>query len=349
MKKIIILFLIILFYPQISFTEDETYLYQVDNCEKKNKKMGELAWKQCVDKIHYSSDYKSFSGSANFIYEKDKPVELFEIIPKDSSKTKKKTKEVNSPDDKIGYFKAEIQNYNENFLISKIENVEIRIPGKDNILVSTDFIWVWPSDNKDKCSIFWHLNPTGGCLIFDLTEFNLKRSDVEGKKWTWGSGKTYGVNIIKPPNSFFSTKTRLSDIEKCINRNTRQKYSGFKNEFERACKYALATELESRFVKQERDLLYKLNIDGKPENYFRYKILNDISNDFKITRFEININYKGKDCKGNYWFKEKVDIEPGSSFNSEKKIEENFFIYSNTPCKEVSSLKADLKMWGFYY
>ena len=85
MKKIIIFFLVILFYPQISFGEEETYLSQVDNCEKKNKKMGELAWKQCVDKIHYSSDYKTFSGSANFIYEKDKPGELnlLEILPKD--------------------------------------------------------------------------------------------------------------------------------------------------------------------------------------------------------------------------------------------------------------------------
>ena len=169
MKKIIILFLIILFYPQISFTEDETYLYQVDNCEKKNKKMGELAWKQCVDKIHYS-DYKSFSGSANFIYEKDKPeLKLFEIFPKNNSKTKKKTKEVNSPDDKIAYFKAGIQNYNENFLITKIENIEIEIPGKDKILVSSDFIKVWPSDSKAKCSLFLEFNPAG-CLIFDLTD-----------------------------------------------------------------------------------------------------------------------------------------------------------------------------------
>ena len=324
MKKIIIFFLVILFYPQISFGEEETYLSQVDNCEKKNKKMGELAWKQCVDKIHYKNSLYGYSGSASFVYEKDKlgELKLLEIFPKNNSKTKKKTKEVNSPDDKIAYFKAGIQNYNENFLITKIENIEIEIPGKDKILVSSDFIKVWPSDSKAKCSLFLEFNPAG-CLIIDLTPFDLKRSDIEGKNWSWYTGQTYGVKIIKPQNSFFSTKTRLSDIEKCINRNTRQKYSGLKNEFERACKYALASELESRLVKHE-EIFYKLNTDGKPENYFRYKILNDISNDFKITRFEIDINYKGKDCKGNYWFKEKVDIEPGSNFNSEKKIEENF-------------------------
>ena len=107
--------------------------------------------------------------------------------------------------------------------------------------------------------------------------------------------------------------------------------------------------MENRLVKYERDLYYSLDKDGKPENYFRYKILNDISNDFKITRFEIDIDYKGKDCKGTYYLREKEDIEPGSSFNSEKKIEEEFFIYTNTPCKKAESLKSDLKIWGFYY
>ena len=96
-------FLIILFYPQISFGEEETYLSQLITVRRKIED-GRVSLETMLIN-HYKNSLYGYSGSASFVYEKDKPEsKLLEIFPKNNSKTKKKTKEVNNPDDKIAYF-----------------------------------------------------------------------------------------------------------------------------------------------------------------------------------------------------------------------------------------------------
>jgi hypothetical protein len=64
MKKVLTILFIILFCPQVSLSANETsYLHQVDSCERKNKKMGELAWKQCASKLQFENILNSYKAA----------------------------------------------------------------------------------------------------------------------------------------------------------------------------------------------------------------------------------------------------------------------------------------------
>ena len=102
MNKVLTILFIILFCPQVSLGANETsYLHLVDSCEKKNKKMGELAWKQCASKHQFENLLNSYKGGATFIKENNK----------------------------VKYFRIKISNENYNFIITQIKDIVIDIPG----------------------------------------------------------------------------------------------------------------------------------------------------------------------------------------------------------------------------
>ena len=323
MKKILTLLLVILFCPQVSLAaKEDSYLHQVDSCEKKNKKMGELAWKQCANKFQFEYLFNTSKGGATFIKENNK----------------------------VKYFRVKISNENYNFLITQIKDIEINIPGFSKIMIDSEILDIWPK-SYSKCEAS---SPNGlesyigpGCIFFDLSSYGLTANDVDDKEWSWSIGKVLGVKVIEKKDTLFKSKTRIADIKKCVNRHI-QRHRMHRYIIKEACTFVLAEKLDSSKVKVNRALFYSTD-SGKEINTLNGKIKNDISNDFLITQFALMTSYNGDKCGGKFRIFEKVNLKPGDTFNINEVVPEEGWLNKTIPCKKIKSISTELDVWGFYY
>lgn len=351
MKKILILFFLFLFNTPVFSLENPSYLFEIDNCEKRNKKMGDLAWKQCAAKIQYYNIFKTATGGARFIYEGEANL----ILSLDSNSSK-------SDDDlnNIKYLRANIENTSEDFVITQIEGLYIDIPGKERIKVNSDFEKIFPANEKpldcnSKAPSNLNLFHNSHCVFIDLSKYNLRREDVESVEWTWGWDKILGVNMVEDINKLFSSKIYQSDIDKCIRKHSGKKYNHIRELFKNACIYRNAQTLDNQLIKLERNLEFKENYDSdisEPliENFLKYEITNDIVNDFMITSFSLQIDYEGENCKVSSVVSKEVIIEPGSNFIENFKIGKEAFIGDeNVFCKEAKTMNVKMNARGIYY
>ena len=345
MKKLFGLIFLSLILNTLTVAEEKiSYLSDLDKCEKQNKKMGDLAWKQCANKIQYNNMFAFASGSANFIHEGE---DFLQIIDFTNSSNK-----VKSDNDKVTFFKVKIKNVNSNFVITKINGFRISIPGKEEIVIDSDFVKIFPNsyNQYDKLTTpcpFTQSVVITHCLYIDLSKYNLVRSDISDKKWGWSMGTIFGVKMVEKKDKLFNSKIYFSDIDKCVRRSV-GKYQVFERKFREACTYEYSQKLDNKLIKFNRTLKHKTDSNNDLSNYLQYEIKNEISNDFMITRFSIDIEYDGDNCKGAHYISKKKNIEPGSSIDLESKIEKGFR-FVNVPCKKVNSLSVDLTAWGVHY
>ena len=323
MKKILIFLFIILLSPQVSLSaEEDSYLHQVDSCEKKNKKMGELAWKQCANKFQFKYLFNSYKGGAIFIKENNK----------------------------VKYFRINISNKNYNFLITQIKDIEIDIPGFDKIMIDTKIINIWPQ-SYSKCqasspiALDSFLGP--GCLFIDFSPYGLTANDVDDKKWSWSIGEMLGVKIIEKKDKLFNSKVRIGDINKCSNRYA-DRYKKYEFKIIDACTFVLAEKLDSSKVKVNRTLFYKTE-NNKEINTLKGKIENNISNEFLVTKFALMTKYNGDKCGGEFRIFEQVNLKPGDSYNINREVPEEGWLNKTVPCKKTKSISTILDVWGFHY
>ena len=335
MKKLFGLIFLSLILNTLTVAEDKiSYLSDLDKCEKQNKKMGDLAWKQCANKIQYYNMFAFASGSANFIHQRANLLTTLE-----------------SDDDKVTFFKVKIKNVNSNFVITKINGFRISIPGKEEIVIDSDFVKIFPNSHNQYTKLttpcpFTQSAVITHCLYIDLSKYNLVRSDIR-KKWSWNMGTIFGVKMVEKKDKLFNSKIYFSDIDKCVRRSV-GKYQVFEDNFTEACTYEYSQKLDNKLIKFNRTLKHKTDSNNDLSNYLQYEIKNEISNDFMITRFSMDIEYDGDNCKGKYYISKKKNIEPGSSIDLESKIEKGSR-FINVPCKKVNSLSVDLTTWGVYY
>jgi len=326
MKKILAFLFVILFCSEISLANnnEDAYLHQVDSCEKKNKKMGELAWKQCANKFQfkYHDIFNSYKAGATFIKENDK----------------------------VKYFRINISNENYNFIITQIKDIKINIPGFNEIMTDTEILNIWP-ESYSKCQAS---SPNGlpsyigaGCIFINLSSYGLSANDVDDKKWSWNIGKILGVKVIEKKNKLFNSKVRISDIEKCLNRHLKR-HRMYEYKIKEACTFVLAEKLDSSKVKVNKTLFYGTDT-GKEINTLKGKIENNISNDFLITKFALITKYNGDKCGGDFRLFKQVNLKPGDFYHINEVIPEKGWINKTIPCKETKSISTELDVWGFYY
>ncbi|MDC0415780.1 hypothetical protein OAM12_00785 [Candidatus Pelagibacter sp.] len=348
MKKILILLFLFLFNSTVFSVEKASYLFEIDNCEKRNKKMGDLAWKQCAAQIQHYNVFKTATGGASFIYQGQ-----IGLLSLDSNNSKSDY-DVNN----IKYFRANIKNTSGNFVITQIEGLYIDIPGKEKIKVNSDFVKIFPA-NELQLGCYGN-TPSNSlydthCIFIDLSKYNLKREDVESVKWTWGWDKILGVRMVENITKLFSSKIYQSDIDKCVRKHVGNKYNHILELFKDACIYQNAQTLDNKLIKLEKNLEYKENNNydlSEPliENFLQYEITNDISNDFMITKFSLQIDYEGKDCKVSDVVSKEIIIEPGSNFIENFKIgKEGFAIDKNVFCREAETMNVKMNARGIYY
>ena len=323
MKKVLTILFIILFCPQVSLSANETsYLHQVDSCERKNKKMGELAWKQCASKLQFENILNSYKAGATFINE----------------------------DNKVKYFRINISNENYNFLITQIKDIVIDIPGLDKIIIDTEILNIWPQsysmcDAWSPLALESSLGP--GCIFIDFSSYGLTADEIEGNKWSWSIGKILGVDVIEKKDSFFKSKARIADIDKCYNRHFKR-HQNHKEKIRDTCRFVLAEKLNSSKVKVIRTLFHKTD-NGKEINTLKGKIENNISNEFLITQFALKTKYNGDKCGGEFRIFEQVNLKPGDSYNINEEVPEEGWLNKTVPCKKTKSISAILDVWGFHY
>ena len=323
MKKVLTILFIILFCPQVSLSANETsYLHQVDSCERKNKKMGELAWKQCASKLQFENIFNSYKAGATFINE----------------------------DNKVKYFRINISNENYNFLITQIKDIVIDIPGLDKIIIDTEILNIWPQsysicNASSPLALDSFFGP--GCIFIDFSSYGLTADEIEGNKWSWSIGKILGVDVIEKKDSFFKSKTRIADIDKCYNRHVKRHHK-YPDKIRDVCRFILAEELNSSKVKVIRTLFYKTD-NGKEINTLKGKIENDISNEFLITKFNLRTKYNGNKCGGEFNIFKQVNLKPGDSYNINEEVPEEGWLNKTVPCKKTKSISVILDVWGFHY
>ena len=323
MKKVLTILFIILFCPQVSLSANETsYLHQVDSCEKKNKKIGELAWKQCASKLQFENILNSYKAGATFINE----------------------------DDKVKYFRINISNENYNFLITQIKDIVIDIPGLDKIIIDTEILNIWPQsysicNASSPLALDSFFGP--GCIFIDFSSYGLTADEIEGNKWSWSIGKILGVDVIEKKDSFFKSKARIADIDKCYNRHFKR-HQNHKEKIRDTCRFVLAEKLNSSKVKVIRTLFHKTD-NGKEINTLKGKIENNISNEFLITQFALKTKYNGDKCSGEFRIFEQVNLKPGDSYNINEEVPEEGWLNKTVPCKKTKSISAILDVWGFHY
>ena len=305
----------------------ESYLHEVDSCARKNKKMGDLAWKQCANKLQFSDYFRSdVSGSASFNYSN---ILLNSLT---SNNVEKK------PTDKVKNFNFTLYNNVNNFIVTQIDNLVIKIDGKDDIVIDNVNVNTWPNTT---------FSPN---YNIDVSPYNLKRADVKKNNWSWSFGTVHGVRIAKKEEKLFKTKTTNKDIDRCVKKLSVNR-SGKKDSIELACIYALSEELKINKIKVKSDLYYKFNDNNDLINYIKTNIVNDISNDFKITRILMKVSYKGDNCSGTYLLSKTfgLGVEPGKNYNLEENFEKKGLSYNSTPCTKTSQVLIDYNAWGIFY
>lgn len=324
MKKTLTILLIILFYPQVSLAvKEDSYLHQVESCETKNKKMGNLAWKQCLNKFQFEYLFGNFSdGKGSFKIENNE----------------------------VKYFRIDFFNDNYNFLITQIKDIKINITGFGEIIIDTDIIEIWPQQ-KSYCltKVSGTYFADKGCVLIDVSSYGLSIDDVQTNNWSWSSGKTLGVLLIEEKKKLFDTKPFISDIEKCVKTNLKKKYREQYIRF--ACRFVLAKKLDTSKVKIIKTLSYDMTADSKEINTLKATLTNDISNNFVISKFALLTKYNGDKCGGTFRSFEQVDIEPGETYNLNEKVPEIGWNGKTVPCRTTKglSLSTELDIWGFYY
>lgn len=325
MKKTLTILFIILFCPQVSLVaKEDSYLHQVESCEKKNKKMGDLAWKQCLNKFQFNYIFGGFTnGQARFINENNK----------------------------VKYFRVNISNDNYNFIITQIKDIKINISGFEEIIIDSGIINIWPQTYTTSfgCSAIspstiMYVGP--GCIFIDISSYGLSSDDVNNKNWSWSVGKTLGVKFIEEEKKLFNSKARVSDIDKCIKKHLKKNYN--KDKVRDVCTFVLAEKLDSSKVKVDKNFFYGTDTE-KEFNTLKGKIENNISNDFVIKKFSLMTKYNGDNCGGAFRLFEQVNIKPGDSYNIDEEVPEEGWTAKTIPCKKTKSFSTELDIWGFYY
>ena len=316
MKKTLTILFIILFCSQVSLAaKEDSYLHQVESCEKKNKKMGDLAWKQCLNKFQFEYIFGGFTnGKGSFTNENNK----------------------------AKYFQIEFFNDNYNFIITQIKDIKINISGFEEIIIDTDIIDIWPRTQTDS----YCLSVISRCILIDVSSYGLSMDDVKKGNWSWSSGKTLGVKVIEEEKKLFNSKARLSDIDKCTKRHLKKNYK--KDKVREVCTFVLAEKIDSSKVKIVKNLFYGTDTE-KGFNTLKGKIENNISNDFVIKKFSLMTKYNGDNCGGAFRLFEQVNIKPGDSYNIDREVPEEGWGAKTIPCKKTKSISTELDIWGFYY
>ena len=248
------------------------------------------------------------------------------------------------------YFRINISNENDNFLITQIKDIVIDIPGLDKIIIDTEILNIWPQ-SYSMCNASSPLALDSflgtGCIFIDFSSYGLTADEIDGNKWSWSIGKVLGVEVVEIKDSFFKSKARIADIDKCYNRHFKR-HQNHKEKIRDACRFVLAEKLDSSKVKVSRTLFHKTD-NGKEINTLKGKIENNISNEFLITKFAIMTKYNGDKCGGDFYIFKKVNLKPGDTYNINEEVPEEGFLNKTVPCKKVKSISTILDVWGFHY
>ena len=334
MKKLSLCIFLGLLFCNVGFAEsvfpESTYLMDVDKCAKKNKNMGDVAWKHCASKIQYQrlSTFE-IGGSAHLEYDKEN---LYSLV-------------------------AKIKNETKNFIITEI-GLTADILGKKYKTVKKSRL-IWPDESSFSCIDPSKLNfdenklsdDYKNCLVFDLSSSGLKKNQIIIGKWSWSIEYVKGVDIIPfQKKGLFKGKMVVEDVESCV-----KKYLGVhkykKDEFKNACIFALAKEIDTKNIITNHDFSWLIG-DAGLQNKLVSTIENDIGNKFLITQLHINIIFKGDSCGGQHFFRRHVDLKPGEKIEIEEIIKKQASFYTDgdvIPCKLVDSKDISIATWGLHY